>query len=74
MQEHKLELNVDKLDKGNEQDVASLIDKMMEGGVSRLKLKTSEEMDSGEIFKEYHHGRCDINSPYSCGTPYDVLE
>ena len=74
MQEHKLELNVDNLDKGNDDEVADIIDRMMESGVSRLKLKASEEMDAGEILKEYHHGRCDINSPYACGTPYDVLE
>ena len=54
--------------------MAQLIDKMMAGGVSRLKLKESDTVNRGEILKEYHHGRCDINSPWACGKAFDVLE
>ncbi len=55
-------------------DLVAIIDKMTMEGTSRLKVKVSDEVEQGSYKKEYHHGRCDINSPYSCGTPYDVLE
>lgn len=55
-------------------DLVAIIDKMTMEGTSRLKVKVSDEVAEGSYKKEYHHGRCDINSPYSCGTPYDVLE
>lgn len=55
-------------------DVVNMIDQMMNGGVGRLKVKTSDELKQDEIKKEYHHGRCDINSPWACGKAFDVLE
>lgn len=55
-------------------DVVNMIDQMMNGGVGRLKVKTSDELNQDEIKKEYHHGRCDINSPWACGKAFDVLE
>ncbi|MBP3469189.1 MAG: hypothetical protein J6K26_06695 [Lachnospiraceae bacterium] len=56
------------------QDMISMIDEMMGDGVSRLKVKVTEEMEPGERRRKYHHGRCDIGSPWACGTPFDVLE
>ncbi len=55
-------------------EMISMIDGMMEGGVSRLKVKVTEELDPGERRRQYHHGRCDIGSPWACGMPFDVLE
>lgn len=55
-------------------DMIAMIDGMMEGGVSRLKVKVTEELDAGERRRQYHHGRCDIGSPWACGTPFDVLD
>ena len=60
--------NVDSL------QVVAMIDRMMKNGVSRLKVDTSDELNFGEIKKSYHHGRCDVNSPWACGTSFDVLE
>ena len=32
-------------------------------------------MGQGEMVgRQYHHGRCDIGSPWACGTAFDVLE
>ncbi|MBR1471580.1 MAG: hypothetical protein IJ600_08065 [Lachnospiraceae bacterium] len=59
---------------GDINDMVAMIDGMMERGVGRLKLSVSEDLKAGEVQKQYHHGRCDIGSPYACGTPYDVLE
>jgi len=74
MGEIKTELKVSDFDKITEEDMVKIIDKMMESGTSRLKIRSSEELTDGEIIKEYHHGRCDINSPWACGQAFDVLE
>lgn len=55
-------------------EMISMIDGMMDQGVGRLKVKVTEELDEGTRRREYHHGRCDIGSPWAKGTPFDVLE
>ena len=52
--------------------MVELIDEMMNSGTARLKLKESEELDREQILKEYHHGRCDIGSPYARGECFDA--
>lgn len=54
--------------------VMKILDGFCEAQESRMKLEVSEEMESGEVKKEHHHGRCDIGSPWACGTAFDVLE
>ncbi|MCQ2541984.1 MAG: hypothetical protein MJ112_06775 [Lachnospiraceae bacterium] len=54
--------------------MVELIDSMMASGTARLKIKESEELSRDEILKEYHHGRCDIGSPWAKGQAFDVLE
>ncbi len=71
---YKKELKISDMEKLNEVAMVDLIDKMMEEGVSRLKVTGDEELDRGELLKKYHHGRCDIDSPFDCGTPFDVIE
>ena len=40
---------------------------------SRIKIQVVE--GRGEIReRRYHHGRCDVGSPWACGTAFDVLE
>lgn len=55
-------------------DLIALIDDMAASGVSRLKIDASEELEEGTHTTQYHHGRCDINSPWACGKAFDVLE
>lgn len=55
-------------------EMISMIDGMMDQGVGRLKVKVTEELDEGTRRREYHHGRCDIGSPWAKGTPFDILE
>jgi len=55
-------------------DIVALLDNMAANGVSRIKVKTSDELEAGSVEKAYHHGRCDINSPWACGASFDVLE
>ena len=51
----------------NEEDLIKALDSMMESGVSRLKIDVSDEVTEGEVEKKYHHGRCDVGSPFATG-------
>ena len=59
-----------------EQDVdavIALLDGYTSAGESRIKVNVVE--GEGEILShQYHHGRCDVGSPWACGTAFDVLE
>jgi len=55
-------------------DIIAILDGMGDADISRLKINASDEVSAGNIEKEYHHGRCDIGSPWACGTAFDVLE
>lgn len=55
-------------------DVIRMLDNMTEGGVSRIKVETSEEVSGGEVKKAYHHGRCDVGSPFANGKLFDADE
>lgn len=60
----------------NEQDLEALIailDQYSQAGGSRMKIDVVE--GSGEVLgRQYHHGRCDIGSPWARGQAFDVLE
>lgn len=55
-------------------DVIRMLDNMAEGGVSRIKIETSKEVSDGEVKKAYHHGRCDVGSPFASGKLFDADE
>ena len=57
----------------NVEDIISLLDNYTAAGGSRLKLKVIEG-DGAVISRQYHHGRCDVGSPWARGTAFDVLE
>lgn len=61
----------------SEKDIDNLLE-ILDGfcsvGESRMKLDVSDEVASGEAVRQYHHGRCDIGSPWARGTAFDVLE
>lgn len=53
-------------------EIISLLDSYTRAGGSRMKLDVVE--GEGEVLsRQYHHGRCDIGSPWACGTAFDVL-
>ena len=62
----------EKIDMGEVDDVIRMLDNMAQGGVSRIKVETSAEVSEGEVKKAYHHGRCDVGSPWACGTAFDA--
>ena len=49
-----------------------MLDNMDEGGISRMKVETSENVNAGEAKKTYHHGRCDVGSPFARGELFDL--
>ena len=53
-------------------DVIRMLDNMAKGGVSRIKVETSEKVAEGDIKKAYHHGRCDVGSPFATGKLFDA--
>ena len=55
-------------------NIVSMLDDRVNAGVSRLKVKTDDNLNAGETRKEYHLGRCDIGSAFACGTPFDVTD
>ncbi len=59
---------------GEIDDVIRMLDQMAEGGVSRMKVETSGQMAEGEMKKAYHHGRCDVGSPFATGKLFDLEE
>lgn len=55
-------------------DVIRMLDNMAQGGVSRIKVETSDEEADGAVKKAYHHGRCDVGSPFATGKLFDAEE
>lgn len=54
-----------------EQDIEKIIamlDGKVEEGASRIKINMSEEQEADSVKEVYHHGRCDVGSPWAKGT------
>lgn len=47
--------------------IMQMLDAKCEQGVSRIKVETSAELQADEVKTQYHHGRCDIGSPFAKG-------
>lgn len=56
------------------EDVMKMLDSMTEAGVSRIKVEMSEDVEEGSSQKAYHHGRCDVGSPFATGRLFDLKE
>jgi len=53
--------------------IIGLLDSYNANGGSRMKIDVTE--GEGEVIsKQYHHGRCDVCSPFANGDAWDVLE
>jgi len=53
--------------------IIGLLDSYNANGGSRMKIDVTE--GEGEVIsKQYHHGRCDVCSPFANGDVWDVLE
>lgn len=83
--ERKVEMNIEKLmqNRGSKmseeqreqkeiEDMVKLLDTFASSDDSRLKIKMSDELEEGQTQRVYHHGRCDIGSPWACGNAFDA--
>ncbi len=52
-------------------EIIALLDGFVEKEVSRFKISVSDELAPGEIKETYHHGRCDVGSPWAEGKAFD---
>lgn len=48
-------------------DLICMIDRKTNVGVSRLKIDFSAQLEADEVKEQYHHGRCDVGSPWANG-------
>lgn len=55
-------------------EVVKMLDSMAEAGVSRIKIESSDKVEDGKTQKAYHHGRCDVGSPFATGKLFDLEE
>lgn len=55
-------------------DVIKMLDSMTKAGVSRIKVEASDSIENGTAQKSYHHGRCDVGSPFATGKLFDLEE
>ena len=49
-------------------ELIEMIDNKMSSGISRLSVGFSEDLQTGVKREAYHHGRCDVGSPWAKGT------
>lgn len=57
----------------DEDALVAMLDGCVSAGESRIRIQVVE--GQGEVIeRRYHHGRCDVGSPWACGTAFDVLE
>ena len=54
------------------EEVMKMLDSMSEKGISLLKVEVSKEVEAGGVEKTYHHGRCDVGSPFATGKLFDL--
>lgn len=65
------------MNQSNEKDIDNLLailDDFASSDTGRLKILMSEEAEPESAKRAYHHGRCDIGSPWAKGEAFDVLE
>lgn len=56
------------MDESKIDEIMNMIDSKMESGVGRLSVKFEEDQQEGTVKEHYHHGRCDVGSPWAKGT------
>lgn len=49
-------------------EIIRMLDEKTNSGVSRIKVLINEEQQYGEVREAYHHGRCDVGSPWADGS------
>lgn len=55
-------------------NIVALLDSYAQKGDGRIKIQMSDELEEGTSKREYHHGRCDVGSPWAKGQSFDMEE
>lgn len=55
-------------------DIVNMLDSLMGDDFSRVKIDIDNSAPDASFKKEYHHGRCDVGSPWARGCSFDLLE
>lgn len=50
------------------EDIINMLDTKTQDGVSRIKVNMSGQQEEGTVSTQYHHGRCDVGSPWATGS------
>lgn len=56
------------MDEKNIDEIIKMLDSKTNQEVSRIKILFDEEQSENDVKQQYHHGRCDIGSPWAKGT------
>lgn len=70
----KSKIDKDVIDEKDIENILKILEDFSASETSRLKIQTTKEQPQGRVKKEYHHGRCDVGSPWAKGESFDVLE
>ena len=49
-------------------EIIKMLDEKTATGVSRIKVLVDEEQAAESVKEVYHHGRCDVGSPWADGS------
>ena len=52
--------------------VIQTLDYLTGTDVCRITLDVSDTVEEGKTEKTYHHGRCDVGSPFATGQLFDL--
>ncbi len=55
-------------------NIVEMLDDFASSEVGRMKLSMAEDMENAVTRREYHHGRCDVGSPWACTNSLDALD
>jgi len=55
-------------------NIIGILDGFGASEIGRLKLKVDHDLQAESFTFAYHHGRCDIGSPYAKGDCFDAPE
>jgi hypothetical protein len=66
-------MNKDKISEQDIDAIIALLDGYVKSEGSRMKIQVAE--GEGKVMdKKYHHGRCDVGSPWAQGASFDLCE
>lgn len=67
-------ISIGQTQKTDIEQIIAMLDNFAASEASRLKVEVSDECAEGEVKHSYHHGRCDVGSPWARGCAFDVIE